>query len=292
MLGNSGEMPADSNSPSNDDQPKASIGRRELLLGGAAALVLASCSSDSSDKASGTTTTSATSGSTTTAVETTTTGAATTTTVDACVLSPELTAGPYYLANPLNRTDITEGLPGTPLEFKVQVLALPECAPLAGAAVDIWHCDAGGEYSGWNGNSLAETESEGKNDKSFLRGVQLTDENGVATFTTIFPGFYDGRTVHIHLKVIEGGKMGDTYAGGHVAHIGQAFFEEALTAEIVSQGEYAKFTHERTTNDQDSIFAQAGPGAVTSMAAKGNGWGGTFTCMVDPDATPAPAPLF
>jgi protocatechuate 3,4-dioxygenase beta subunit len=214
----------------------------------------------------------------------------------ACVLTPELTAGPYYLDGPLARPDITEGRPGSRLEFQVRVLALPGCGPLVGAAVDVWHCDAGGEYSGWNGSSLAETNAEGRNDDRYLRGVQLTDIDGVATFTTIFPGWYEGRTVHIHLKVLEGGTLAETYTGGHVAHVGQAFFDEAATAALLRQDPYRAHTGQRTTNAQDSIYAQAGPGAIAPLVPGSDdardGSTARFTCLVDPAATPPPAPLF
>lgn len=211
----------------------------------------------------------------------------------ACLLTPELTAGPYYLDGHLARRDITEGRPGAPLELRVQVLALPDCAPLGGAAVDIWHCDAGGEYSGFNGNSLEATSAGGTNDKRFLRGVQLTDDDGFATFSTIFPGWYEGRTVHIHLKVLEGGSLAGTYTGGHVAHVGQAFFDEAATAEVLAADPYLARTGARTTNDEDSIYGQAGPDAITVLTPLDTGgYRGVFTCMVDPDATPPPAPLF
>ena len=86
-------------------------------------------------------------------------------------------------------------------------------------AVDIWHCDALGEYSGVNGTTT-----------TFLRGVQLTDAKGVARFATIYPGWYQGRATHIHMKVHIGGKAaGTTYSGGHVSHTGQMFFPDAIT---------------------------------------------------------------
>ena len=280
------------------------VSRRQVLLGAGAALVLAGCGGD--DNSASTTTTEATTtgpsgpGSSTSgaggASSSTTAGSATTPPA-ACVLSPELTAGPYHLDGHLNRADIREDRDGTLLEFRVKVLALPDCAPLAGAAVDIWQCDAGGEYSGFNGNSLEETGAQGTNDKRYLRGVQLTDDEGVATFTTIFPGWYEGRTVHIHLKVLEGGTLGDTWTGGHVAHVGQAFFDEDQTAEMLTADAYLIHTGDRTRNEEDSIFNQAGPGAMTTLTPLDpsdptKGYRGEFTCMVDPEATPPEAPLF
>lgn len=277
------------------DSGGAGTWSRRVVIAAGAATLLAACSDTErgASRADGSLTTTAPSmtGSATTAPTTTAPAAPPV----ACALSPELTAGPYYLDGALARADITEGRPGTPLRFRVKVLALPDCAPLAGAAVDIWHCDAGGEYSGFYGNSLAATAAQGRNDKRFLRGVQVTNAAGVATFTTIFPGWYEGRTVHIHLKVIEGGSLGSTYSGGHVAHVGQAFFDETLTATLLEAEPYAAHTGTRTTNDEDSIYRQAGDGAITAMSPGSpatTGYVGTFTCMVDPTATPPAAPLF
>ncbi len=269
--------------------------RRGLLIGTVSALVGAGCNAGSepatNSPSSGRRTTSSMSTPSSTPAPSTSASPQPV----ACVLTPELTAGPYHLDGHLARSDITEDRAGLTLDFRVRVLALPGCEPLAGAAVDVWHCDAGGEYSGFNGNSLEATQAQGTNDRRFLRGVQLTDADGFARFTTIFPGWYEGRAVHIHLKVLEGGTLGATYSGGHVAHVGQAFFDEALTAELLGQDPYRAHAGTRTTNEQDSIYRQAGPGAITTMtpAASGaQGYVGTFTCMVDPTATPPAAPLF
>jgi len=280
----------------------AVFSRRRLLIVGAATVLVGCSGNDSPAREAAVdrgqrTNTSATGTSTTRDIRGTTVPPSTSGEPPAaCMLTPELTAGPYYLGGHLARGDITEGRPGTPLEFQVRVLALPSCEPLTGAAVDIWHCDAGGEYSGFNGNSLGATQAGGTNDKRFLRGVQLTDTNGVATFTTIYPGWYEGRAVHIHLTVLDGGTLTATYSGGHVAHVGQAFFDEAITTEMLRADAYQSHTGARTTNDQDSIFAQAGPGAVTTITRKNTGgdrgYSGKFTCIVDPAATPPAAPLF
>lgn len=285
--------------PRSEDQPSPTTSgptRRSLLIGAAASLVIAGCSNTSQPGSSGSDDVAAPSPTNANTSTTSTTPPTTTTEPVACVLTPELTAGPYYLDGPLARKDIAEGRPGSPLEFRVRVLALPDCTPLADAAVDVWHCDAGGEYSGWNGNSLAETNAQGRNDDRYLRGVQLTDDDGVATFTTIFPGWYEGRTVHIHLKVLEGGAIAKTYEGGHVAHVGQAFFDEDATAAILGESPYDAHTGKRTTNAEDSIFAQAGPGATASLTTVSgkprDGHVAVLTCLVDPSATPPPAPLF
>jgi protocatechuate 3,4-dioxygenase beta subunit len=115
-----------------------------------------------------------------------------------CVLAPALTEGPYYINPALVRTDITEGLPGFPLRLNLRVVRVAGCTPVAGAIADIWHCDAAGLYSGYTGQ-LGNISTVGQN---FYRGVQTTDANGLATFHTNYPGWYPGRAVHIHFKVI------------------------------------------------------------------------------------------
>ena len=97
-----------------------------------------------------------------------------------CVLTPEMTEGPYFLEGDKVRRDIREGRPGVPLSLKTTVVDVSSCKPIKGAAVDIWHCDAGGTYSGF--------AQEGTEDERFLRGIQRTNRNGLATFTTIYPG--------------------------------------------------------------------------------------------------------
>jgi protocatechuate 3,4-dioxygenase beta subunit len=135
----------------------------------------------------------------------------------ACVLTPELEEGPFYFDTKLRRSDIREGHKGVPLRLQLQVADVAGCAPLAGARVDIWHCDARGFYSGEEGQGDEGTTSTVG--QTFLRGIQLTDSSGLVTFDTIYPGWYHGRTTHIHLKVFLG--------GGKVA-TSQLFFPDAL----------------------------------------------------------------
>jgi len=120
-----------------------------------------------------------------------------------CVLAPEQTEGPYYLPNEKVRRNIAEGRPGTPLRLRLGVVDASTCAPIRGAAVDIWHCDALGAYSGVAPSSASST---------FMRGIQRTSAGGIASFETVYPGWYPGRTVHIHVKV---------HVGGTVVHTGQ-----------------------------------------------------------------------
>ena len=129
-------------------------------------------------------------------------------TSDICVLTPEQTEGPYYLPLDLLRQDITEGRPGLPLRLRIAVVDVNGCSPLPDAAVDIWHCDAQGYYSGFTGYPGGDADPEagaGVEEGTFLRGVQTTNADGIAEFQTIYPGWYTGRTVHIHMKVHVGG---------------------------------------------------------------------------------------
>lgn len=125
------------------------------------------------------------------------------------MLTPELTEGPYYLPLELVRQDIREDRPGLPLRLRVAVVDLANgCVPLPNAAVDIWYCDAQGYYSGVEGNPGGNASGEagaGGAAGTFLRGVQPTDADGAAEFLTIYPGWYAGRTVHIHMQVHVGG---------------------------------------------------------------------------------------
>jgi Dioxygenase len=107
-----------------------------------------------------------------------------------CVLAPEQTEGPYYVEDAALRRNVTEGRPGVALALRLTVVNVASCRPIKGAAVEIWHCDASGVYSGVQGDT-----------GMFLRGVQRADAKGVAVFKTIYPGWYQGRTVHIHTKV-------------------------------------------------------------------------------------------
>lgn len=278
----------------NDQSPHIHSSRRTFLIGasatGLAAVALGACSSDE-------TSTPATSDAVSKASTTAATKSSTTLAADACVLTPELTAGPYYLDGPLLRRDITEDRPGIAVTTHFTVIDATTCAPLANAAVDIWHCDANGEYSGFNGNSLAATNAQGRNDKRFLRGVQLTDAQGVASFATIYPGWYEGRAIHIHLKVRTGGRAGKVYEGGHVAHVGQVFFNDESSDEIMKLDPYAAHTGNRTPNSADSIYASAkGTSTLTLKPLAehdpAKGFTATITLAVDPSATPPAAPLF
>ena len=224
--------------------------RRRVLawLGGLGlAAVIPGCA-DEGDSAAPTATTTTTSPTT-----------STTTTVD-CILSPEQTEGPYYIDLDRVRRDITEGRSGEPLELTVNVVDGDSCEPISDAAVDIWHCDAGGAYSGAQGD-----------DGTFLRGIQMTDPGGKAVFQTIYPGWYTGRAVHIHVKV---------HVGGTETYTGQLYFDEGVTEGVFATEPYSARPGPDTPNESDGLFAQGGDQTIVRVSPGGDGYGGVVTLGV------------
>jgi protocatechuate 3,4-dioxygenase beta subunit len=180
-----------------------------------------------------------------------------------CVLSPEMTQGPYYVEGDKVRRDITEGKAGVPLVLRLTVVNASSCKPIKGAAVDIWHCDAGGVYS--------ETSVQSTQNLTFMRGIQRTDRNGLVIFRTIYPGWYMGRAVHIHLKV---------YLGGQTVHTGQLFFSDALTDLVYRRSPYSLRGSRDTRNATDSIYRNGGKRSLLSVAKSGSGYVGSITMGV------------
>jgi protocatechuate 3,4-dioxygenase beta subunit len=171
-----------------------------------------------------------------------------------------MTAGPFILDDDKVRRDIREGRPGTRLELATTVVDVSTCKPIRGAAVDVWHCDAGGRYSGF--------AQEGTEGETFMRGIQRTDRKGVARFTTIYPGWYSGRTVHIHVQVS---------AGGNVLHTGQLFFPERLTDAVFRRAPYNRRPNRDTRNAADSIFRNGGARSMLKLTRQGSGYVGRIT---------------
>jgi protocatechuate 3,4-dioxygenase beta subunit len=204
----------------------------------------------------------------------------------ACTLTAEQEEGPYYLDLEKIRKNVTEGRSGLRLDLEITIVDSTSCRPIEGVAVDIWHCDAGGVYSGFSG--------EGTKGRTYLRGVQLTDAQGTAAFRTIYPGWYRGRATHIHLKAHVGGKSGaGTYSGGHVGHTGQVFFSDTITDRVAKLPPYTGDKVVRTRNAADQVYTQQG-GAGLKLALTRrkagtikSGFTGAIALGVDPSATPA-----
>lgn len=217
----------------------------------------------------------------------------------ACMtLMTSVTEGPYYLDGALVRKDITEGKAGVPLTLRLTVVdATDGCTPVKGAAVEIWHCDAWGYYSGYTtanpgGSAPAESEEgDSANDQTYLRGYQVANANGVVKFETIFPGWYTPRTCHIHVKVHTGGEKEDgTYEGGKVNYTGQLFFADDIAEEIFTLDPYSKHTGSYTVLADDMVYDGGGAasGLLTLKAVHkkdpSKGYKGSLTLGVDPDA--------
>jgi protocatechuate 3,4-dioxygenase beta subunit len=176
-----------------------------------------------------------------------------------CVLTPEMTEGPYYLEHEAVRSDITEGKPGTPLRLDLTVVDADTCRPIPGATVEVWHADATGNYSGF-GSTTSNT--------TFLRGIQHAAANGTVTFHTLYPGWYQGRATHIHLKA---------NTSGNTVHTTQLFFEEDVNDAVYGTSPYDSHTGRRTTNTQDGIYQSGGAQSTLKTARDGGGYVGTLT---------------
>lgn len=177
-----------------------------------------------------------------------------------CVLAPEQTEGPYYIDNHLIRSDIRDGKKGVPLSLRLQVLDASSCKPIRGATVEVWHCDASGAYSGFN--------APGK----FCRGGKRTSSTGNVRFKTIYPGWYQGRTTHIHVKV---------HVGGEEVHTGQLYFADATSAAVYRlRSPYTARGQKDTPNSQDMVFGDGGRRSMLRLTKSGSGYVGRLALGV------------
>ncbi len=193
-----------------------------------------------------------------------------------CVVRPALTEGPYFVDVKLDRSDIradpTDGTrrPGAPLSISLRVsrLAGSACAPLPGAIVDVWHCDAAGVYS-----DVADPHGSTVGHR-FLRGFQTTDAGGLVAFTTIYPGAYPGRAVHVHFKVRTPANAGRSHE-----FTSQLFFDDALTDRVHARPPYPGGA--RTRNARDGIYRRAGGRLTMPVAPSGDGYAGSFDLALE-----------
>jgi len=253
-----------------DDRPIGGfLSRREILvLFGAAgtATALAACAPTGGSPSTSASTATAATGSATATPGASATGVAA---VPSCVVVPQLTEGPYYIDTDLERSDIRpdtttgEVAAGTPLtlSFAVSILDGGACVPLAGAVVDVWHCDALGVYSGVSGDS-----------GNFLRGVQRTDANGAATITTVYPGWYSGRAVHIHFKI-----RTEPEAEAGYELTSQLFFNDDVSRGVYAAEPYSSKGAQDVPNERDGIFGQSGGTTLLDAKPSGDGYATLFS---------------
>lgn len=195
---------------------------------------------------------------------------------DICILTTKVTEGPFYIKSP-KRSDIREDKEGKNIDLKLQFLSYPNCTPIEGAIVEIWHCDAHGTYSGypevghnpWEFLKLAEFGNnphiEPKNENTFLRGAQITDKDGNVNFKTILPGWYDPRMPHIHFKAIINGKE-------EIAS--ELLFEEEFFNKVYTTTEpYLQYGKSPYGHSNDKVIATFphGNGLLLSPKENGNG---------------------
>ena len=200
------------------------VPRREAIaMLGAASAALAFGCGDSPTSATGTTTGGTTTGGTTTA----------------CAVTPTETIGPYPSLTDLIRSDIREGEPGTPLTLTITLVNTNNsCSPISGANIEIWQCDSDGNYSQYGTSPSA----------TFLRGIQTTDAKGQVTFTTVYPGWYQGRATHIHVEVVRNGAS---------VKVTQIAFPESTNHAVYATGVYASRGPNPISNTRDNIFADS-----------------------------------
>lgn len=195
-----------------------------------------------------------------------------------CVVRPRHIEGPYFVDHALNRSDIRadprsgEVKYGTLLRltFRVSHMNDEKCLPLTGARVDVWHCDAGGRYSDtedWQDSTLGQR---------FLRGFQLTDRRGLASFTTIFPGWYPNRAVHIHFKI-----RTESKGNSGAEFTSQIYFDDALTDAIHAQPPYAQRGGRKVRNNRDLLYLFRGSRLVLPLREEKKGYAGTFDIALD-----------
>lgn len=235
------------------DRPTSTplISRRRALslaAAGAGGLVLSACGSDDGAAASGTET-SPTSGQLAT---------------PDCTLTPEQIEGPFYTDLRLARRDITDGKPGSPLTLRIAVVDAATCQPISDAVVDVWHADAGGLYSAFT--EQGDDQNIDTTAEKFLRGIQTTDAGGVATIDTIYPGWYAGRTTHIHLKV---------HLSDQTRVTTQLFFPDQVSTTVYADHDAYTERGPKDTPNADDDFG--GDSSSLLMTVEGSGGGHTAT---------------
>lgn len=173
------------------------------------------------------------------------TGGSTASATPDCLLTPEETEGPYYIQSSQLRQDITEGKAGQAISLVLTVVNARTCQPIPNAMVDIWHADADGVYSAYPGQG--DSRSVDTTGKTFLRGIQVTDAQGKVSFTSLYPGWYRGRTTHVHFKI---------HFNDNTRVTSQLYFpEDVSTVVYTSHAAYSSRGDKDTLNARDSVLA-------------------------------------
>lgn len=193
----------------------------------------------------------------------------------AATLTAQTTEGPLYLEGMPLRSDITEGLPGVPLELRLHITDAAHM-PLADCRVDVWQCDAVGLYSGFAGQGDERRSST--LGRTFLRGGQISAADGAVVFRTLYPGWYSGRTAHIHVKVIR---------EGHARLTSQFFLPDALSELLYTRlPDYQRATLRDTLNRSDGIALMAGSSVLGAVHEERDRYIASLTLVIDPNARP------
>ncbi|MCJ1272141.1 hypothetical protein MMC22_012048 [Lobaria immixta] len=210
-----------------------------------------------------------------------------------CILTPESEEGPYYVPGMLIRKDIRESEPGIDLFLDVQITNVNNCEPLKGVYVDFWMANSTGVYS-----DIAFEKTVGQ---TYLRGIQPSDENGIVQVLTKFPGYYQGRAQHIHVKMHVNGTIlpNNTFSGGSVVHTGQVFFEQSTLTLINQVAPYSLDPNTLTLNSVDGVIQREGNSTNQSPFVElrslgyniSAGFIGFINLAVDPTSVPALTPL-
>ena len=193
-----------------------------------------------------------------------------------CIVSPEQTEGPFFVDEKLNRSDLrvdpsnNSVSPGVPLKLTLFVSQIKNntCTPLTGALVDVWHCDAIGSYSDVRENASSAGDTRGR---KFLRGYQVSDQQGKVEFQTVYPGWYQGRTVHVHYKI-----RTDPKAQVLQELTSQLYFDEATTDAVHAQAPYAARGRRDTLNSNDGIFRRGGKDLMLALRREADGYSGIY----------------
>ncbi|MDH3707777.1 MAG: protocatechuate dioxygenase [Acidimicrobiia bacterium] len=169
-----------------------------------------------------------------------------------CGLVPTSAAGPFGLDQQFERRDITEGIVGHPLLLGLRVVD-GACVPLTGVAVEVWHSDPTGDYSAFADGGTGKDDAEGS---TFLRGTQPVRDDGIVSFSTLYPGWYPGRTPHIHVRV---------QRDGSAVYTGQLYFDDGYTAQVYRDEPYAPNGQPDTTNDADVLAGSTLPAGLLEL---------------------------